>query len=219
VGAHANRAKFARILVNYGRFQAEHPEDVFQQIGTWVLIGMTGRWQRTLALWEWSNGWEGFSASIEAQMISPPSDLAHVYEGVDALRSGGECFVMTPATGCPTRSDLISAGVRGSLLSYERADVEPGSEEAYVAAVRSEWEPVAATHGYRLIGQYLAAKVDGVVFTAWACERDGHTSLARSSELAEWRRTRRQWTRHWQEELWISAPGSPTAGTEVASEF
>lgn len=219
VGPHANRSRFADILVRYGASQAAQPEHPWQQLGTWILVGMTGRWQRTLALWEWANGWDGFSDMILSTMVSPPEHLAGVYEGVDTLRSGGECYLLNPGPHCPTLPDLVAAGVEGSLLSYERADVEPGAEEEYLEAVHAEWEPVATRHGYSLVGHYVAAKVDGVVFTAWAAERRAHTALARSREARQWRTARHRWVRAWQEELWIAAPGCRLAGPETAAPF
>ena len=114
-------------------------------------------------------------------------------------------------------ADLIRNGVRGSLLSYERADVAPGAEEAYLETMRTEWQPVAESFGYAMVGNYSAAKVDGVVFTAWVCERSAHTELARSSEGREWRDRRRKLTRAWKEELWVAAAGSLLAGTETVA--
>jgi hypothetical protein len=219
IGPHENRSKFAEILAGYGAAQARTPDHPWQQLGTWILIGMTGRWQRTLALWEWANGWDGFSDMIVSTMISPPRELAGVYEGVDRLRSGGECYLLAPGPHCPTLADLMAAGVKGSLLVYERADVEPGTEEDYLEAVHAEWEPIATGHGYSLVGHYVAAKADGIVFTAWAAERAAHTALARAPEASRWRATRRRLVRGWQEELWLAAPGSRLAGPETAARF
>jgi hypothetical protein len=217
IGAHSNRARFADILVGYGRAQAA--DSPWQQIGTWVLIGMTGRWQKTLALWEWADGWDGFSRSIEEQMMRSPGDLAHVYEQVEGLRSGGECFVMRPSDGCPTVADLDRAAVRGSLLAYETAHVPPGTEDDYLTAVEKEWAPTAANFGYTLIGNYAAAKSDGVVFTAWLLDRADHARLMRSAEYPEWQRRARRMRTSWQEELWIAAAGSRFAGPETAALF
>ena len=217
MGAHENRARFAEVLVQLGQAQPEGAP--WQQIGVWILIGMTGRWQRTLGLWEWADGWEGFSAAVESQMIRPEPALAHTYENVEGLRSGGECFLMNPGSGCPTRADLVKLGVKGSLLIYERATVAPGSEEEFCEAVRSQFAPVAEGHGYRLVGNYTAAMVDGLVFTLWTCERHQHTALARSAEAVEWRSARQKWTTSWQQELWVAAAGSPLAGSETARKF
>lgn len=219
IGPHGNRSRFAEILVRYGATQAARTGHPFQQLGVWILVGMTGRWQRTLALWEWENGWDGFSDMIVSTMIEPPPALADVYGGVDRLRSGGECYVLSPGPRCPTLGDLVRRGIRGSLLSYERADVHPGAEAEYLEAVESEWAPVCAEHGYVAVGQYVAAKVDGVVFTAWTGERSAHSALARSDGARRWRALRRQWCRGWQEELWIAAPGSRLAGPETAANF
>jgi hypothetical protein len=217
VGAHENRSRFAQLLVDYGSSQA--PDDPWQQIGTWILVGMTGRWQRTIALWEWADGWDGFSSLVAETMIRPRPALAGLYAGIDELRSGGEDFVLAPGPGCPSLADLLAAGVRGSLLSYETVHVRPGTEEEYLDAVRTQWQPVAEGFGYSLVGNYYAALTDGVVFTAWACERAQHVGLARSGKGRDWRRTAREWTTSWQEELWISAPGSRLAGPETAARF
>lgn len=217
IGAHVNRTKFADILVRYGRGQP--PDSPWQQIGTWVLIGMTGRWQRTLALWEWADGWDGFSRSIEEQMLRSPEDLAGVYSSVEELRSGGECFVMRPSAGCPSVAQLDQLGIRGSLLSYETAHVVPGAEDDYLNAIEADWAPIAAKHGYTLIGNYAAAKMDGVVFTAWLLERANHAPLVRSSQYRDWQQHARKLRTSWQEELWIAAAGSRFAGPETAAAF
>jgi hypothetical protein len=218
IGTHANRSAFADLLVGFGKDQP--PESPFQQIGTWILIGMTGRWQRTIALWEWNTGWDGFATMIEKTMMATDPTLTTLYERVDALRSGGECYVMHPGPGCPERRDLVARGVTGSLLVYETVTVAPGTEDDYVELVRAEWQPVAEEHGYQLIGNYVAALVDGRVFTAWACERDQYVSLARSGRGRAWRHASAgRLTRSWQEEVWISAPGSPLAGPETAAAF
>ncbi|MFC5750825.1 hypothetical protein [Actinomadura rugatobispora] len=218
VGAHENRFRFAELIVDHGRREAAAGGPL-QQIGTWILIGMTGRWQRVMALWEFTDGWDGFSALVEKTMVRPDPALAALYDGIEGLRSGGEDFLMLPGAGCPDRDGLAARGVAGSLMSYETVRVEPGAEEAYMEAVRDRWAPVAEGCGHRLIGNYRAAKTDGLVFTAWALERGDHARLARSAEARAWRESARTWARSWQEELWIAAPGSPLAGPETARRF
>ena len=217
IGAHANRVRFADLLVKYG--QAQPPDSSWQQIGVWVLIGMTGRWQKTLALWEWADGWDGFSRAIEEQMMHAPADLAGLYKTIEGLRSGGECYVMKPGPGSPTAADLLRDGISGSLLSYETVHVRPGAEVEYLAAVASIFKPIAEKHGYKHIGSYSAAKIDGTVFTAWALERADHVALMRSPQFESWQQEARQLRTAWQEELWISAAGSKAAGSETAALF
>jgi hypothetical protein len=216
IGAHANRSKMAAFIVdNFRRVQSiERP---WQFVGVWVLVPLTGQYQRTLTLGEWTDSWDGFERMVGTLMIEPPVDMGGVYREIDELRLGGECVVMEPGPGCPSLADLMERNVKGSLLSYERAEVTPGTEAAYLDAVATEWAPIAENYGYSMIGNYVAAKVDGVVFTAWACERAGHTGLARSTEARAWRDRRRELSLGWREELWVAAAGSPLAGAETVA--
>ena len=215
IGDHGNRSKFAAFVVDAHRNQTQ--DDPWQLLGMWVLVPLTGQFQRTMGLWEWAEGWAGFEQTVHDWMIKPRPEWHGVYQKIDELRLGGECFVMEPGPGCPTASDLTAKGIKGTLLSYERADVAPGTEERYLEAVRSEWAPITERYGYAMVGNYIAAKVDGVVFTAWACERAAHTELVRSSEARAWRERRRELILRWQEELWVGAAGSRLAGPETVA--
>jgi hypothetical protein len=152
-------------------------------------------------------------------MMRAPADLAGLYETIEGLRSGGECYVMRPGPDCPTAADLLSRGVSGSLLSYETIHVRPGTEDDYIRAVNSEFKPIAQNYGYTLIGNYTAAKIDGIVFTGWVLERSNHVELMRAPEYAAWQKAARELRTGWQEELWISAAGSRSAGVETAILF
>jgi hypothetical protein len=216
IGAHGNRAKMAAFIVDSNHRYATD-DSPWNLIGVWVLVPMTGQYQRVITLLELGDGWEGFERMIHSMMIEPPSTWHGIYEDLDEWRLGGEYFVMEAGPGCPSVADLVAQGVTGSMLAYERADVTPGGEQAYLEAVIKEWAPVAESHGYTLIGNYIAAKMDGVVFTAWACERADHTSLIRSPEARAWRKRRAQLSNGWREELWIAAAGSPFAGAETVA--
>jgi hypothetical protein len=200
-----NREDFARELARYGKAKGDGAS--FRQIGTWLLIGMTGHWHRCMAFWEMQDGWDTFSHMIGQTMQAPEPALADLYRNVQNMRIGGETFILQGAGSTPSFEEMIRPAPGQNLLVYEEATVAPGAEQDYLAALAEERVPFRAQHGARFLGSFFIPKWEGRVISLWLSGVDGHAAMAKSDDSA-WRARARQWRKEWREELWIAGPDS-----------
>ncbi|MEO7573758.1 MAG: hypothetical protein ABIX10_15115, partial [Acidimicrobiales bacterium] len=183
-------------------------------LGTWEVVGTTGRWPQVVNLWE-IDGWEGWARLAQRTNVDKTAnaDLATWWDEAYRRRTGGFDRLLRGAPGCPTKVALQAEGVAGSWFVHELSSVRPGSGPEYLAATLAERVPVMANRGIRLVGLYDSVLTDTEVCTIWATDVATHTSLLRDGD--PWSASARRWCTRWREELMTPGPGSPLAPPEA----
>jgi len=205
IGMHPNRGNFAAELVR--RAQRAGDDASIQTIGVWEFVGLTGRWSRVLALYEYGNDWADACQQIRQIMQQPSPELADLYRVADSMRSGGVDDLLEALPGCPTLDDLRESE-HGPLLVAETARVPTGGEEAYAAELRGSFGPGASRHGLRLFGLYRHALTDDLVFSYWSADLASYESFMASGDARRWHAGHRDLHASWRHELWAAAKGS-----------
>jgi hypothetical protein len=191
-------------------------------VGTWQVVGVTGRWPQVVNLWEIAGGWDGWGALVDAANVRRAANrpLEGWWREAYRFRSGGFDRLLRGAPGCPTLAELATGGVRGSLFVHELSTVRPGAGPDYLAAAAEEWAPVAADHAHHPVGLYEVLLGDTEVVTVWATTLDGHLALTAGDDdrVPKWRARAREFLTRWREELMVPVPGSALAVSGRRSE-
>ncbi|HEY7438922.1 MAG TPA: hypothetical protein VIC35_05950 [Acidimicrobiia bacterium] len=184
-------------------------------LGTFYVMGSTGRWPQVVNLWECVDGRAGWRRLMERTNLQRTRNpaLNEWWKMALEVRSGGFDRLLGAAPGCPTIESLRRDGVTGSVLVHELSRCRPGAALDYLAAVREEWVPVMSEHGHRLVGLYEVLMADTEVVTVWAGDPAGQESLGRAIDdgderIVAWRRRARDYLTGWREELMTPAPGT-----------
>ncbi len=196
-------------------------------LGTWYVMGSTGRWPQVVNLWELADGWESWRRLCESTNLRRQGneELAQWWREAYERRSGGFDRLLGAVPGCPSLAQLVADGVRGAVFVHELSTVRPGAGVDYLGAVEAHWAPVLAEHGHRLVGLWENVLDDTEVCTLWATDLDAHVALGAATDVARglapadgvaiddrlvsWRQQRRTWTTRWHEELMVPCPGTP----------
>lgn len=208
----------------------------FRLQGTWYTMGITGRWSQVINIWDVPGGWDGWRTTVDRLNLKRTENKALEGWWQEAFRhrSGGFDRLLLAAPGSPTTDELEARGVRGSLFVHEVTEVRPGAQGDYLAAVVAERAPLLAEHGHVLTGAYEVAMNDTEVITVWATDVDAHVQLQQAvsaagghepssagptdQRLTAWRRTAREWTVRWREELMTPYPGTRLGPVAAADE-
>jgi hypothetical protein len=179
-------------------------------LGTWEVVGTTGRWPQVVNVWE-IDGWDGWSRLGQRTNVDKAAnaELAAWWDEAYQRRSGGLDRLLRGALGCPSRGSLEAAGVEGTWFIHELSEVRPGAGPDYLAATRELRVPAMAERGITVVGLYDAVLTDTEVCTIWATDLAAHTDLLRAGD--PWPATARQWCTRWREELMTPGPDSPLA--------
>jgi len=182
-------------------------------LGTWEVVGSTGRWPRVVNVWE-LEGWDGWERLGQRTNVDKAAnvELAEWWDEAYERRTGGFDRLLRGAPGCPTLDALTAGGVRGSWFVHELSEVRPGAGPDYLAATLHERVPAMDERGIALVGLYDSVFTDTEVCTIWAADLAAHTSLLRDGD--PWPATARQWCTRWREELMTPGPRSPLARLE-----
>ncbi len=184
-------------------------------VGTWSVMGSTGRWPQVVNLWELVDGWDGWRRLCDRTNLRRDTNpgLAEWWEEAYRYRTGGFDRLLAAAAGSPSPSELEAAGVHGSVFVHELTSVRAGAGAEYLTAMAEEWAPVAADHGHHLVGRWEVLLTDTEVCTIWATDLEAHLRLMRSRDerIPAWRRRAREHTTRWREELM-----TPGRGTRLA---
>lgn len=181
-------------------------------LGTWEVVGTTGRWPQVVNVWE-IDGWDGWARLSQRTNIDKAAntELAAWWDEAYQRRTGGVDRLLRGAPGCPTKGELVGRGVDGTWFVHELSEVRPGAGPDYLAAIRAERGPAMAERGIELVGLYESVLTDTEVCTIWATDLATHTALLRDRD--PWSATARQWCTRWREELMTPGAGSPLART------
>lgn len=182
-------------------------------VGTWEVVGTTGRWPQVVNLWE-IDGWDGWARLAQRTNIDKAANaaLAQWWDEAYQRRTGGVDRLLRGVPGCPTRAELRARGVGGNWFVHELSQVQPGSGSEYLAATLADRVPAMAERGIALVGLYDSVLTDTEVCTVWATDLAAHTALLRDGD--PWRAIARRWCTRWREELMTPGPGSPLARTD-----
>ncbi len=199
--------------------QAGHEKVDFELLGTWYVMGTTGRWPQVVNIWEIPGGWDGWYGKVDRLGLKRASntDLNAWWKQALEYRSGGFDRLLGAVPGCPNIESLARDGVTGSLFVHELTEVRPGTALEYLEAVREERVPLLADYDHRLVGLYEVMMNDYEVCTIWATTADAHVRAAKARDVArglatrsssdgdprfdEWHARARTWCLRWREEL------------------
>lgn len=190
-------------------------------VGTWYVMGSTGRWPQVVNLWDVVDGWDGWRRLMESTNLARTRNapLNEWWRTALEHRSGGFERLLAAAPGSPTPATLAEHGVTGSVFVHELTTVPSGGAGEYLAAVQSQWQPIAEELGHTLVGAYEVLMTDTEVCTIWATTLEGHVARMATADidprLAEWDARRRGLCTHWREELITPAPGSPLSAGDT----
>lgn len=182
-------------------------------VGTWEVVGTTGRWPQVVNVWE-LDGWDGWARLAQRTNVAKAAnaELAEWWDEAHRHRTGGFDRLLAGAPGCPTRASLAEDGVQGSWFVHELSEVRPGAGPEYLAATLEQRVPGMAERGIALVGLYDAVLTDTEVCTIWATDVAAHTAHLRDGD--PWPAMARQWCTRWREELMTPGAGSPLAAPQ-----
>lgn len=186
-------------------------------LGTWQVVGATGRWPQVVNLWEMVDGWSGWERLVRAANVrrADNAELNRWWEEAYRWRTGGLDRLLAAAPGSPTLSELRVADVRGEVFVHELAEVRVGGAADYLAAVVSERGPVMAEHGHRLVGAYRSLLSETEAITVWATDLAAHVALMEKQDVDErlqaWRDRANSLLTGFRQELMVPHPGTPLA--------
>ncbi len=187
-----------------------------QLLGTFYVMGSTGRWPQVVNIWECIDGRAGWRRLMESTNLSRTKNptLNEWWRTALEVRSGGFDRLLAGAPGCPTIAELRRDGVSGSVFVHELSQCRPGAALDYLAAVQEHWAPVLGDHGHALVGLYEVQMTDTEVMTVWATDPAGQESLGAAMDagadgrIPRWRNISRQYLTRWREELMTPYPGT-----------
>jgi hypothetical protein len=185
-------------------------------VGTFYVMGSTGRWPQVVNIWECIEGRTGWRRLMESTNLGRTKNpaLNEWWKTALEVRSGGFDRLLGAAPGCPTIADLQRDEVSGSVFVHELSRCKPGAALDYLAAMRESWVPVASDYGHAPVGLYEVMMTDTEVMSVWATDPDGHEALGRAIDagtderIAAWRNQSRQFLTSWREELMTPYPGT-----------
>lgn len=186
-------------------------------LGTWQVVGATGRWPQVVNMWEMLDGWDGWNRLVNAANVKRAGNeaLNEWWDEAYQWRTGGFDRLLGAASGSPTLADLRADGVSGEVFVHELAQVRVGAVEEYLADVTTRRAPVMAERNHRLVGAYEVLMSDTEAITIWATDLRSHTDMMRSvnrdADLRASRAGDRSWITSRRSELMVPHPGSPLA--------
>lgn len=194
-------------------FDAATTDRGLELLGTWEVVGTTGRWPQVVNVWE-IDGWNGWERLCRRTNVDKAANtaLAEWWDTAYRCRSGGYDRLLRAAPGCPSREELSASGTAGSWFVHELSEVRPGAGADYLAATLAERAPRMGERGIELVALYDSVLNDTEVCTIWATDLATHTELLRHGD--PWRSAAREWCTRWSEQLMTPAEGSPLAPRE-----
>ncbi|MBI2167921.1 MAG: hypothetical protein HYU28_00240 [Actinobacteria bacterium] len=186
-------------------------------LGTWQVVGATGRWPQVVNIWEMLDGWDGWERLVRAANVQRArnDELNQWWDEAYQYRTGGFDRLMCAIEGSPDLAFLTAEDVRGEVFVHETAHVRVGAVRDYLRAVVEHREPVMRDHSHRLVGAYEVLLSETEAITVWATKLAAHVDLMRKREVDErlmgWRAEARSWLVNHREELMVPHPGTPLA--------
>jgi hypothetical protein len=186
-------------------------------LGTWQVVGATGRWPQVVNVWQMVDAWDGWERLVGAANVrrEANAELNAWWDEAYQWRTGGFDRLLAAVDGTPTLDELVADGVRGEVFLHEISHVRVGAVRDYLRATVESRRPVMADHNHRLVGAYEVVMSDTEAITIWATDLGSHVDLMRKTEVDErlraWRTEARSWITSRREELMVPHPGTPLA--------
>jgi hypothetical protein len=214
--------------MEHAKAQAGHEKVDFELLGTWYVMGITGRWPQVINIWEIPGGWDGWYGKVDRLNLKRRTNahLENWWTTAYRYRTGGYDRLLAGHPGCPDMATLAANRVRGTLFVHEITEVRPGTALEYLDVVREVRAPALADHGHTLVGLYEVMMHDTEVCTVWATDVDSHVRAGKAYDVArgllsadevgvegdqrlvDWLKAAREFTTRWREELMTPAPGT-----------
>jgi hypothetical protein len=214
--------------MEHAKAQAGHEKVDFELLGTWYVMGITGRWPQVINIWEIPGGWDGWYGKVDRLNLKRRTNahLENWWTTAYRYRTGGYDRLLAGHPGCPDMATLRENDVRGTLFVHEITEVRPGAALDYLDVVRDVRAPALANHGHTLVGLYEVMMHDTEVCTVWATDVDSHIRAGKAYDVArgllsaeeagvdgdqrlvDWLVAAREFTTRWREELMTPAPGT-----------
>lgn len=200
------------------RFDADDTTDRgLELLGTWYVMGTTGRWPQVVNLWQFIDGWDGWERLCRATNLKREANvkLSSWWDEAYKYRTGGFDRLLAGAPGCPTIDELRATRVTGTVFVHELTTVTAGGQAAYLDAVVEDRRPAMAAAGHTLVGAYEVLLGNTEVCTVWATTLEEHVALQRAGD--PWRARAHELSTRFREELMIPCPGTLMGPSEWAS--
>jgi hypothetical protein len=165
------------------------PEMFSLQGSFYVCAAGGGRWPQVVNIWDvGTKGWEGWAANVDRMNLKRRKAFyGDWWDTAAKWRSGGYDRLCIGAPGSPTTAEIAAAGIKGTLFVTEMYDVKPGTQGAYLEALREQQVPIMEDYGHRLTGLYEVTNNRHEVIVVWA------TTIAARTEYHKARYTTRGW--------------------------
>jgi len=151
--------------------RAEHSEKqgISRLQGCWRVVGSTGRWPQVINIWE-MDGWAHWAATLARQFIPEQQDdsLAPWWATTAQWRSGGFDRILEPVPPCPTRADLIAAGLSSWVAEQTLIRARPGNAANLIDAAIGILVAPLQRRGIELFGAYRVAMRSDEIVLMWA---------------------------------------------------
>ncbi len=145
--------------------------------GVWGTIGTTSTWPEAIVLWELASpdALTDMLSGAFAERYTGSTPISHHFgefwggapEGVVPRR--GVDRLLVPTAGSPSVTDLMGARVGAVGYYHETIRVRPGAAGEFLRRYESEWCPIVAELGLRLLGAYRTLfRNDSEAIALWA---------------------------------------------------
>lgn len=149
-------------------------EGISRLVGCWRVVGSTNRWPSVVNLWE-MDGWAHWGRTLERQFLPERKDasLAPWWAQAAQWRSGGFDRILEPAPRCPTRAELLTAGISAWVFEQTILRARPGSVDELLDSTMANLSPALGRRGIRLFGIYTAPMRSDEILLLWAAPTFG----------------------------------------------
>lgn len=144
-------------------------------VGVWATVGSTAAWPELRVQWEMDD-WDHFARAHAGQLPVEEKDvfLTELWSQALEHRKGGHSALLRPAPFSPDREAIASQGLLSDVILLEDVRSLPGRLDAYHAALRSDYLPLAEARGLRLLGAYRHALRPNTGLNLWALQGWSH---------------------------------------------
>jgi hypothetical protein len=211
----ANRANYVHHMTANWSPTAQEDRDQLCY-GVWPVVGSTGGWPEVVNIWE-MRGWkglaDGFSLETVGQGAQDPK-LERWWQHAADFRHGGIDRILEPAPWTRGITQLMAEGAGGACYAHEIVKVRPGTAVELLERVREGGMPLAAAHGWDLVGAWRTTMVnDDEAILLWAVPSwDAWAAFEReqaTGEIQGWRRSLDDVVTSWQRWALVDAPLCP----------
>jgi hypothetical protein len=144
-------------------------EGISRLVGCWRVVGSTNRWPRVVNLWE-MDSWAHWGRTLERQFLPERRDpsLAPWWAQAAQWRSGGFDRILEPVPRCPTRAELVAAGISAWVCEQTILRARPGAADELLNSAMANVAPALNRRAIRLFGAYTVPMRSDELLLLWA---------------------------------------------------